>query len=156
VLTASVYSSEQGRALEEVRVSDPVRDVTPWPRVIADLERALDGRLALDARVTERARTYNRSQTGLLKTTVTSVTFDNSASAGATVIDIHTSDRIGVLYRITRALADLDLDIRSAKVQTLGAQVVDSFYVRNLHGDKVSDPETLLEIERAILDSLGR
>ena len=155
VLTASVYSSEQGRALEEFRITDPVREETPWPRVIADLERALAGRLALDARVTERARTYNRNRHDAPKGSVGTVTFDNLASASATVIDIQTSDRIGVLYRITRALADLDLDIRSAKVQTLGAQVIDSFYVHDLHGHKIADRETLREIERAILHSLG-
>ncbi|HSS08955.1 MAG TPA: hypothetical protein VLL25_03665 [Acidimicrobiales bacterium] len=39
------------------------------------------------------------------------VNFDNHASASATVIDVHTRDRVGVLYRITRALPELALDI---------------------------------------------
>jgi [protein-PII] uridylyltransferase len=59
-----------------------------------------------------------------------------------------------VLYRITRAIADLDLDIRSAKVHTLGRDVVDSFYLRDAHGEKVTDEDYLVEIERAILGSL--
>ena len=46
VLGASAYST-QGRALADFRVTDPFRDDAPWPRVIADLELALDGRLAL-------------------------------------------------------------------------------------------------------------
>ena len=50
VLAASAYSGD-GRALAEFRVSDPFRDETPWPRVTADLELALDGRLALQARL---------------------------------------------------------------------------------------------------------
>jgi [protein-PII] uridylyltransferase len=83
------------------------------------------------------------------------VKFDNDASLAATVIDVHASDGIGVLYRITRALAELDVDIRSARVQTLGAQVVDAFYVRDRHGGKITDPETAAEIERAIVHNLG-
>ena len=56
---------------------------------------------------------------------------DNHASRDATVVEVHAVDAIGVLYRITRALAELDLDIVSAKVQTLGERVVDAFYVRD-------------------------
>jgi [protein-PII] uridylyltransferase len=97
--------------------------------------------------------TYNR---GLSSPPVpaTRVTFDTEASENATVIDVQTSDRIGVLYRITRALADLDLDIRSARVQTLGANVVDAFYVRDASGAKFTDPALFDEIERAIVHSL--
>jgi [protein-PII] uridylyltransferase len=64
-------------------------------------------------------------------------------------------DGIGVLYRITRALAELDVDIRSARVQTLGVAVVDAFYVLDRRGDKITDPETAAEIERAILHHLS-
>jgi [protein-PII] uridylyltransferase len=57
---------------------------------------------------------------------------------------------VGLLYRLTRALAELDLDIRSAKVQTLGALVIDAFYVRDGAGQKVTDTAQQAEIERAI------
>ena len=84
-----------------------------------------------------------------------SVAFDNNASADATVIDVEAPDAIGILYRITRALAELELDIRSAKVQTLGTHVVDAFYVRDKSGQKVTEPRTLGEIERAILHGIA-
>ena len=45
-------------------------------------------------------------------------------------------------------LADLDLDISRAKVQTLGARVVDSFYVRDGGGGQGHRPGHLAEIER--------
>ena len=51
VLHAMAYSSDTGRALARFRVTDPYRDETPWDRVVADLELALDGRLALNARL---------------------------------------------------------------------------------------------------------
>jgi [protein-PII] uridylyltransferase len=154
VLSAGVYTTESGRALEEFRVNDPYRDETPWPRVIADVERALDGRLAVHARVAERARAYGRETPGS-GAQGSSVTIDNGASPHATVIDVETADRIGVLYAIARALADLDLDVRSAKLQTLGARVVDAFYVCDRTGNKVYDAEVLAEVERAILHGLA-
>ncbi|MDQ1378071.1 MAG: [protein-PII] uridylyltransferase [Acidimicrobiaceae bacterium] len=155
VIAASAQSTDAGRALAEFRVVDHVRDAVPWPRVLADLDRALDGRLALSARMAERVRTYDRPGPFSRRPTVAAVTFDNAASTSATVMDVHTVDRVGVLYRVTRAMAELDLDIRSARVQTLGPEVVDSFYVRDDQGQKVTGHDCLREIERAVLHAVG-
>ena len=114
-----------------------------------------EGRLAVEARVAERARTYARSTDAAWRVPTAVVRFENDASEAATVIDVHTSDGVGVLYRITRALADFDVDIRSARVQTLGNQVVDAFYVVDSEGNKINDEETVAEIERAIVYALS-
>jgi [protein-PII] uridylyltransferase len=79
----------------------------------------------------------------------------NDASSNATVLEVRCPDRTGVLYRIARALADMLLDIRHAKVQTLAHDVVDSFYVRTAAGTKVTDPAQIAEIERAIVHSVS-
>ncbi len=113
----------------------------------------LDGRLAVRARLTERSRTYRRPAPLASPTTAT-VTFHDDASSSSTVIDVHAADGLGVLYRITCALAELDLDIRSARAQTLGGTVVDAFYVRARDGTKV-DAALQAEIELAILHSLS-
>ncbi|HVT76811.1 MAG TPA: [protein-PII] uridylyltransferase [Acidimicrobiales bacterium] len=156
VLSAGVHSTDDGRALEEFIVNDPYRDETPWPKVVNDIERALDGRLAVNARVAERARTYGKPTPYLSGVPRGStVHIDNAASADATVIDVETVDRIGVLYAIARALSEMDLDVRSAKVQTLGLRVVDAFYVRDRAGDKINDPAIHREIEKAILHNLA-
>jgi [protein-PII] uridylyltransferase len=153
VLEAVAYSTQEGYALSRFRVSDRLRNETPWPDIVADLERALDGRLAIDARLAGRARDYARRR--VASTQRTAVTFDNAASNDATVVDIEAPDAIGLLYRITRALSDLDLDIRSAKVQTLGPQVVDAFYVRDRFGNKIEDANLLAEVERAVVHAVS-
>jgi [protein-PII] uridylyltransferase len=71
------------------------------------------------------------------------------------VVDVHAADGVGVLYRITDVLARHGLDIRSAKVQTMGAQVVDAFYVRGASGGKVTDENELSAIRRDVLAALG-
>src|SRR5258707_1204458 len=63
VVSASAYSAD-GRALSEFGVSDPFRVETPWPRIEHDLELALSGRLAVQARVAERARRYAKPDRG--------------------------------------------------------------------------------------------
>jgi [protein-PII] uridylyltransferase len=154
VVAASAFSTDDGRALAEFRVADHLRGAVPWPRVVADLERALDGRLALSARLAERRETYRRPGPVTRRPIPAAVTVDNTASATATVVDVHTANSIGVLYHITRALAEQDLDIRSARIQTLGPEVVDSFYLRDRQAQKVCDPAHLREIERAILHAV--
>jgi len=83
------------------------------------------------------------------------VLVDNELSHAATVIEVRAPDAVGLLWRITRALHDLDLDITSAKVQTIHSDVVDSFYVQSADGRKVTDRTYLDEVERAIFYALG-
>jgi len=153
VLSADAASGENGMALERFRVL-PVRDEPiGWDRIEDDLRRALEGRLAIRARLAQRADTYASSRP--LPATTARVLIDNDASSGATVVEVHAPDSIGVLYRITRALNELDIDIRTAKVQTLGDQVVDAFYVRTADGEKVTDTGHQAEMERAIIHAVG-
>jgi [protein-PII] uridylyltransferase len=150
----AVALTEQDRALEVFRVESKMGPAFNWQPVIRDLERALDGRLALDARLADRVRRYGdgaqRGATGFDP----EVRFDVE-SAEATFVEVHAADGVTTLYRITRALADLDLDIVSAKVQTSGTGAVAAFYVHGATGDKVTDGAILTEIERAILHALG-
>lgn len=155
VLEAIAYSDDRGMAIESFRVESNFGPVIAWDRVVRDVERALDGRLALHARLAERARVYPRSASQPVAPAPPSVLVDNEISTGSTVIEVKAPDAVGVLYKVTRAIAELDLDVRTAKVQTLGADVVDSFYVRDAEGRKIEDPTYLVEIERAILHALA-
>jgi len=123
--------------------------------VVDDLQRALDGQLAIESRLAERAKTYRRRK--MLSATVSppSVRIHNDASSNATVIEVRAPDKIGILHRITKSLGELGLDIRHAKVQTMGNEVVDTFYVRTADRLKVLDPFHLKEIERAILHAVS-
>ena len=71
------------------------------------------------------------------------------------MVEVRAPDAIGVLYRITKAMAELDLDIRHARVQTLGHEVVDAFYVRDRAGAKITDAFHLGEVERAVLHAVS-
>ncbi len=152
VLDAAAFTHDNGMALETFRVESSAGPEIAWDRVVDDAEQALNGRLALKARLDERARRYRSADgSGAVPTTVH---FDLELSDWATVVEVHATDSIGLLYRITRAVAELDLDIRSAKVQTLGESVVDSFYLVDGAGEKVTDPQHLDEVRRAVIAAL--
>ena len=61
------------------------------------------------------------------------------ASAQATVLEVRAADRPGVLYLVCRTLADLDITVRSAHIDTLGPQAVDVFYLQESSAGALSD-----------------
>jgi [protein-PII] uridylyltransferase len=68
-------------------------------------------------------------------------------STQATIVEVFTRDRVGVLYAITQTLAELGLDISLAKVSTEGEKVADVFYVTR-GGKRITD-----DAERNVLVS---
>jgi [protein-PII] uridylyltransferase len=89
------------------------------------------------------------------RTNAPQVVADNDASASSTVLELRAPDEVGLLHRVTRALFDCDLDVVSARVSTIGSEVVDAFYVRTAGGEKVTDPSRLEAIEAAIRAAAG-
>ena len=75
------------------------------------------------------------------------------ASARATVIEVRTADRPGVVHLVCKALASLDLTVRSAHVDTLGPQAVDVFYVQESSAGGLSD-ERAAAAAHAVRDAL--
>lgn len=155
VLGAEAHSDEQGMAASEFRVSSQHGDID-WEPIENNLRLALSGRLALDSRLADRAASARpRRATSALAPAAPTVRFDDSASSNATFLEVRAPDMVGVLHRITKAIADCGLDIRHARVLTLGNEVVDSFYVREPNGGRINDEAYKNEISRAILHSLG-
>lgn len=62
------------------------------------------------------------------------------ASEQATVVEVRTADRLGVVYLVSAVLAELGMSVRSAHISTLGPQAVDVFYVQEPGGEPLSGP----------------
>jgi [protein-PII] uridylyltransferase len=61
---------------------------------------------------------------------------------------------VGLLYRITRTLAELGLYIHVAKISTKVDQVADTFYVKDIFGQTISDEAKREDIRKSLLESL--
>ena len=153
ILTASVFTTEDGAAVDLFEVEgifEPdVREET-WRAFRSLLRKAIEGRVSLDHKVPEKRDRYPSPK----RVVPVTVAVDNDASDFFTVIEVGTADRIGLLYEITRTLAELELDVHLAKIATYADRVIDAFYVRDSVGRKVSDPEHVGEIERAMRERL--
>ena len=60
------------------------------------------------------------------------------------------ADRAGLLYRLTAAISGEGLDVTSARIETLGGDAVDSFYVCDPSGSPV-DPDQRARVEEALV-----
>jgi [protein-PII] uridylyltransferase len=86
----------------------------------------------------------------------TSIRIDNESSESRTVIDLETEDVPGLLHTVSRTLTDLGVDISLAKICTEKGAAVDSFYVAERDGQKITRPERQAEIQRALTDVIQR
>lgn len=121
-------------------------------RLRADLLRALDGTLDIPARLAERERAYARRSRAVLAPPPR-VTVATGSSDTATVIEVRAQDAHGLLHRIGRALEAAGVTVRSAHISTLGANVVDAFYVTGPDGAPLVDAaahEVAAAVERAL------
>jgi len=154
VLTARAHSDEQGMAASQFRIGD-VENLN-WRSLKADLKKAIAHELAIEARLAERASTYRRRRrTQAAAPGPPKVKFIEGGSSNATVIEVKAVSKIGILHRITKALAEMGLDIRHATVQTIGMEVVDTFYVRTSDGGLVTSAPHRNEIKRALLHAVS-
>jgi len=155
VLQADLYSQDH-MALQVFRV-----EVGGWgvdaERLSDDIVKALAGEIKVFSRLTERQNAYANASRRVSPVPVvpTQVRVDNATSDRATIIEVSATDSIGLLCRLARTISELDLDITTAKVQTLGEQAVDSFYVVDVDGNKISDETRIAAIETAITDHLA-
>ena len=154
ILTAQVFTTSDGIAIDVFEVVGAFEghiDEERWRAFRSTLRRAMEGRLSLEYRVAEKQAHYGKPRA----TVPVRVTVDNEASDFYTVIEVGAPDRIGLLFDITRTLAELELDVHLAKVATYGERVIDAFYVRDILGRKIEDEEHVREIERAITARLS-
>jgi [protein-PII] uridylyltransferase len=154
ILTAQVFTTDRGEALDLFEVEgafDPVVGEDRWREFRGTLRRAIEGRISLDHRVREKREHYPVTRHDI----PLRVSVDNDTSDFFTVIEVSAPDRIGLLFDITRSLAELGLDVHLAKVATYGERVVDVFYVRDELGRQVDDPDRLSELERSVRTRLA-
>jgi [protein-PII] uridylyltransferase len=119
--------------------------------VAADLRRMLEGRLDVEDRLERRARAARpRGSTAPPK-----VTLVDGASLSATVVEVRAHDEPGLLWRIGRALGECGLNVRAARVETLGAEAVDVFYVTDSSGGLLTEPDARRRTVAAVLSALS-
>ncbi|HMN88257.1 MAG TPA: ACT domain-containing protein, partial [Bauldia sp.] len=151
IVDAQVYTTTDGQALDTIAISrefDTADDEERRARKVGGLiEEALAGTLRIPEQVARKGQRKSRLKPFSVETTVN---LDNDLSNQYTVIECSGLDRPGLLYDLTRAISDLNLNIASAHIATFGERAVDVFYVTDLVGAKVTSPARQTAIRRRL------
>jgi [protein-PII] uridylyltransferase len=156
ILDVQVFTWRNNIALDIFKVKpppDPILEDEKWNRTARDLGAALSDELDLTAALKKKMRVYRHAKAGLNKKPH-QVTVDHTGSSFFTIIEVFTYDFPGLLFSITDALYQCDLNIWVAKIATKADQVVDVFYVRDVNGQKVDLPDQVTRIKAAIIERL--
>jgi [protein-PII] uridylyltransferase len=116
-----------------------------------DLRRALDGTLDVSARLESRRRERRRPA---IRSAPPRVTLVPEASDSATVLQVRAHDEPGLLHGVSSVVAAAGACVRSAVVDTLGADVVDVFYLVDREGRPLSD-EAAESLRDQVSEALG-
>lgn len=158
ILDVQVFTWRNRTALDIFEVTpppDPIFEEEKWRRTEGNLHAVLAGTLDLAAALKPRLDAAR----GVKPRTVRRphrVRVDNTSSSFFTIFEVFTYDFPGLLYSISDALFRCELDIWVAKIATKVDQVVDVFYVRDLSGQKVDDPDRVSAVKEALLQRLPK
>jgi [protein-PII] uridylyltransferase len=159
ILDAQIFSWGKKTAFDLFTIKpfyDLTREDERWARVKHDLSSVLTGELDLAEALKNKAASPLFKANLRVSEEEVRVDIDNKSSSFFTIIDVYAYDYPGLLYALTNALYQCDLDIVYAKIATHVEQVVDIFYVRSLYGGKVDSPEEMETITQAILNAISQ
>ncbi|WP_042392726.1 [protein-PII] uridylyltransferase [Streptacidiphilus carbonis] len=128
-------------------------EVPEAARLRADIRRALEGGLDVTRRLAERDAAAPRRRGSAAPPPRVTVAPGGSASS-ATVLEVRAHDAPGLLHRIGRALEDIGVRVRTARISTLGADAVDAFYVTG-PDDLPLPPSRAVEVARSVERALS-
>ncbi len=156
ILGATAATAADGRAVESFHVQPTTGREPRWDLVQRDLRAVIDGTLSLDEQLARRRHTYGDPQAQLgARPPEIDVQFLDHVSDVSTVVDVRGPATMGTLHGITRRFAELELDIRHARVTTAGNQAIDSFYLVDRDGAMVTDPDVRHRLAAAIVADLS-
>lgn len=152
ISSAQVFTKENEVVLLlfQCRLPEQAAGEAPdWEAVKMDMKRLLQGRISLEYRIAAHAAKRGYPQPPV-RHLPSRVVIDNESSEIYTILEVYTVDQVGLLYRITWALWEMQVRIYVAKIATKVDQVADVFYIRTKDGDKVTDPLQIEEIQNAL------
>jgi len=159
ILSADLFTRDDGIVLDTLLVAEvpghrPLR-AERRARLEAALLDAVAGRLSVPEAFERWRHSARRTRRpGGRAAKPARVKFEQETSALATVVEVRAPDQPGLAYTLAHALAELGLDITSARIATAKALALDVFYVRDATGRKLA-PDALAGVEQALLDALG-
>jgi [protein-PII] uridylyltransferase len=158
ILSARIFTRVDGKAIDKFWVGIPEGHRPSAQaleaRLIGELEENF--KLSREELHELRARFKPRSVFGKVRELpmVPTVAFTNDVSDNFSTVDITCTDRIGLLFQVTKVFSDLKLNVHGATLTTEADKAMDSFYVTDAANRKLVDAELIDLIVTTLISEL--
>ena len=154
ILKAEAFANKRGNILDSFVFSDPGHNLelnpTEVDRLRLTIERVVTGRTDVRELLRNRPAPAPLSRHTRLRP---AVNFNNETSTVATLIEVVTEDRPGLLYSLTGQLSRAGCNIEVVLIDTEANKALDVFYVTH-EGRKLS-PDQLVRLKQGLLAACG-
>jgi [protein-PII] uridylyltransferase len=154
ILKADIFTRADDIAIETFFIATDKLEAVSDPRDRAAFEKILDQAMSMEqfdfdqafARRSKQVRipAYDPSELPTL------VSVDQTASSTQTLLDVQTADYPGLLYQIACALVQTGLSIHSARITTEKGAALDTFYLTDKDGQKITSETTLAALTQEV------
>ena len=150
IFEAKVHTTRHGYALDSFQVQDASNRQIGYRDLISYVEYELTGRLASPGPLPPLSKPRLSRQLRHFPITP-QVNIQSDERGTYRILSIVAGDRPGLLSRISRTLTAFDINLHSAKINTLGDRAEDIFVVS---GAALSNPKASVQFESDLLDQL--
>ncbi|MBF0292768.1 MAG: [protein-PII] uridylyltransferase [Nitrospinae bacterium] len=157
IVEAQIHTLEGHVALDTLTVSGNLNlfsDPASLSRFESELADLLEEKKDIKELVARRTRYLKQERGPATAMPEPQVIILDHLSETNSVVEIWASDRIGLLYDITRTLARLKLDITSAKISTEGPTAINVFYVTTETGGKIETEEAHRSLRESLVHAI--
>ena len=156
IIDARIHTTRQGKAVDNFLVQDPLgqpfRERHQIQRLESHIRDCLANKIELVPQLARRPLARPRADSFEVRP---QVFFDHDASNRFTVIEVIARDRPALLNRLARVLFEERLMVNSAHITHYGERAVDTFYVTDLLGGKLTGDERLARLEAALMAAVS-
>lgn len=155
IIGAQISTTRDGLALDTFSLQRGFEAEDDENRRVERIRRTIERVLTGEVRLAEMLEQKRPAERRIVAFTVEpEFVISNDLSDHFTVIEVAGLDRPGLLYDLTSAISDLQLDINSAHITTFGEKAVDVFYVTDLTAKKIIDPKRQAAIRERLVATL--
>lgn len=149
VLEARIHTTRDGHVLDSFLIMDPAHTHHSYRDILNYIEHELAEQIiqghtpsALPGRMTRQLRAFPLAP---------QLSLTQSEGRNDYILSFTAGDRPGLLYAVARTLADHHVEVRTARIHTLGGRAEDVFV---LDGERLANAEPRMALERALLKEL--
>ena len=156
VVNAKIITRSDGYALDTFFIQNknrqPITEEHSKKKLLKIISQGLEGNFNVEKALSKRWEEIPARFRAIKAPT--RVIIDNNMSDEYSILEIKCKNAPGVLYRITKVITSLGLQINTANVSTYGDRVVDIFYIKDAFGLKIDNNESMDKVKMSILKIL--